>query len=120
MRKEIIITLVVFCLLLTVGAQDNSDSVPAKPIQLQVSAEYEGSSTIGHLRWRDASDNELGFEIHRTQGSGEYELVGRVGADTDNYKDTVGKYVSGAYTYKVIPFNQAGKGEASNEYTVWF
>ncbi len=120
MRNKPIFTLVVLCLLLTGVAQDDNDNVPAKPIQLTVSAVYEGSDTIGHLKWRDVSDNELGFEIHRTQGSGEYQLVGRVGADTDNYKDTVGKYVSGAYTYRVVPFNQAGKGEPSNEYTVWF
>ena len=120
MRKEIIFTLIVLCLLLSGVAQDENDRVPATPIQLTVSAVFEGSDTIGHLKWRDVSDNELGFEIHRTQGSAEYELVGRVGADTDNYRDTVGKYVSGAYTYMVKPFNQAGKGEASNEYTVWF
>ena len=63
MRKEIIFTLIVLCLLLTGVAQDDSDSVPAKPIQLTVSAVYEGSNTIGHLKWRDVSDNELGFEI---------------------------------------------------------
>lgn len=120
MRKELVFTIVLLCLMLSGSAQDDNAAVPAKPIQLVVSAVYEGSDTIGHLKWRDMSDNELGFEIHRTQGSGDFQLIARIGADTDNYKDIVGKYVSGAYTYKVYPFNQAGKGEASNEYTVWF
>ncbi len=120
MRKEITFALVLLGLLLTGTAQNDKEKVPAKPIQLTVSAEFEGSNTIGHLQWRDMSDNELGFEIYRTQGSEEFQPIARVGADTDNYKDTVGKYVTGAYTYKVYPFNLAGKGEPSNEYTVWF
>ncbi len=120
MRKEFVFACVLLSLLLPALAREEGDSVPAKPLQLTVSAEYEGSDSIGHLRWRDMSDNELGFEIYRTQGSEEFELVGRVGADTDNYRDVVGKYVSGAYTYRVQPFNEHGKGEASNEYTVWF
>lgn len=120
MKKKLLPLLILLSIALPVWAQNGEGEVPAKPLQLTVAAEYEGSDTIGHLSWRDMSDNELGFEIYRTQGSEEFELVGRVGADTDNYKDVVGKYVSGAYTYKVQPFNQHGKGEESNTYTVWF
>ncbi len=120
MRNLTILALAVFILMLNGTAAEDNSQVPEKPQQLTVSALYEGSNTIGHLKWRDMSDNELGFEIYRTQGSEEFELVGRVGADTDNYKDTIGKYVSGAYTYKVRPFNEHGKGEESNVYTVWF
>jgi len=120
MRKVMVFTLIVFSLLLPMSAQEDESKVPAKPLQLTVTALYEGSNSIGHLKWRDMSDNELGFEIYRTQGSEEFKLVGRVGANTDNYKDVVGKYVTGAYTYRVQPFNGSGKGEASNEYTVWF
>ena len=120
MNKKYLLPLILLSLVFSVLAQDEEGEVPAKPLQLTATAEYEGSDTIAHLRWRDMSDNELGFEIYRTQGSEEFEMVGRVGADTDNYKDVVGQYVSGAYTYKVQPFNQYGKGEESNAYTVWF
>lgn len=120
MRMKIVLGLIFWSLLSILPAQDKESDLPAKPLQLTVSAEYEGSDTIGYLKWRDMSDNELGFEILRTQGSEEFEIVGRVGADTDNYRDVVGQYVTGAYTYKVRPFNQHGKGEDSNEYTVWF
>jgi len=72
------------------------------------------------LKWRDMSDNELGFEIMRSQNQSEFKVVGMVGANTSRYRDRVGKYLAGAYTYKVRAFNQKGKSEESNAASVWF
>ena len=60
--KNVMILAVAAALLTFSGtAIDDNNGVPAKPLQLTVSAVYEGSDTIGHLEWRDMSDNELGF-----------------------------------------------------------
>ena len=94
--------------------------VPEKPIQLEAKREYEGANAIAVLKWRDMSDNELGFEVLRADNNGEFRVVGMVGANTPRYRDTVGKYIAGAFTYKVRAFNEAGKSQDSNSSSVWF
>jgi len=94
--------------------------VPEAPFQLEVSTDYEGATCIAALKWRDMSESELGFEVLRSQNNSEFEVVGMVGANTSHYRDKVGKYVVGGFTYKVRAFNQAGKSEESNASSVWF
>jgi len=94
--------------------------VPKAPFQLEVSTDYEGATSIAALKWRDMSDNELGFEVLRSQNNSEFEVVGMVGANTSHYRDKVGRHIAGAFTYKVRAFNQAGKSEESNAASVWF
>jgi hypothetical protein len=101
-------------------AQENEEEVPEAPFQLEATTDYEGATCIAVLKWRDMSDNELGFEILRSQNKEEFKVVGMVGANTSRYRDKVGKYLAGAYTYKVRAFNQAGKSEESNAVSVWF
>ena len=101
-------------------ALEAEGEVPEAPFQLEARIEYEGATGIAALKWRDMSDNELGFEVLRSQNNEEYELVGMVGANTSRYRDKVGKYVTGAFTYKVRAFNEAGKSEVSNAVSVWF
>jgi len=95
-------------------------SVPEKPLQLEAKTEYQGSTAIAVLKWRDMSDDELGFEILRSDNSGEFRVVGMVGANTVGYRDRIGKYTTGAFTYKVRAFNEEGPGEESNPASVWF
>lgn len=94
--------------------------VPEKPLQLETSQEYEGANAIAVLNWRDMSDNELGFEVLRADNNGEFRVVGMVGANTPRYRDKIGKYITGSFTYKVRAFNEAGKSEESNASSVWF
>jgi hypothetical protein len=94
--------------------------VPEKPLQLDASQEYEGANAIAVLKWRDMSDNELGFEVLRADNNGEFRVVGMVGANTPRYRDKIGKYITGSFTYKVRAFNEAGKSEESNASSVWF
>ncbi len=96
------------------------EQVPEKPIQLEATKEYQGANAIAVLKWRDMSDNELGFEVLRADNNGEFRVVGMVGANTPRYRDTVGKYITGSFTYKVRAFNQAGKSQDSNASSVWF
>jgi len=101
-------------------SSEEAEKVPAAPFQLEATTDYEGATCIAALKWRDMSDNELGFEILRSQNKSEFKVVGMVGANTSRYRDKVGKYLAGAYTYKVRAFNQAGKSEESNAVSVWF
>jgi hypothetical protein len=66
------------------------------------------------------SDNELGFEVLRSDNNKEFRVVGMVGANTTRYRDKIGKYITGSFTYKVRAFNQAGRSEESNGVSVWF
>lgn len=97
-----------------------AEDVPPKPMQLEARTDFEGAVAIAVLSWREDGDNELGFEILRSDNNGDFRAVGMVGANTTNYRDEIGKYTTGAFTYKVRGFNDSGKGEASNTASVWF
>ncbi|HSR52880.1 MAG TPA: fibronectin type III domain-containing protein [Acidobacteriota bacterium] len=110
-------------LILTAGAlwaaQDKT--APQAPYDLQASTRYDGATAVAVLKWRDRADNELGFEIMRSDDAGKnYKVVGLVGANTTRYENKVGKYISGAFQFKVRAFNEAGKSETSNMVSVWF
>ncbi len=96
------------------------DDPPEAPDNLQASGEYEGAVAVATLTWQDESDNELGFEVLRSDNSGEFRVVGFVGANTGRYQDKVGKYVTGSFAYKVRAFNQTAKSDFSNVVSVWF
>lgn len=96
-------------------------SIPASPFDLRAKTKFEGATAIAELTWRDQSDNELGFEVLRSDDAGKtFKVVGMVGANTTRHEDKVGKYVSGAYQYQVRAFNEAGKSEPSNVAGAWF
>ena len=101
------------------GVQDE-DSVPEKPINLSAKSEFQGAVSVARLKWQDESDNELGFEILRSDNAKDYTVVGFVGSNTERHEDKVGKYVNGAFVYKVRAFNEHGKSEESNAASVWF
>ncbi|HSR68460.1 MAG TPA: fibronectin type III domain-containing protein [Acidobacteriota bacterium] len=122
MKFTIASCLIVISLLLVSAAwAAQQNGVPAAPYDLQASTRYEGGTAVAVLRWRDRADNELGFEILRSDDAGKnYKVVGLVGANTTRYENKVGKYVSGAFQFKVRAFNDAGKSEPSNMVSVWF
>ena len=99
------------------GAEENI--APDNPSDLKAKSEYKGAVARAVLAWLDGSGNELGFEILRSDNAEEFRVVGMVGANTTRYTDEIGKYITGAFTYKVRAFNQFGKSE-SNVAGVWF
>ncbi|MFQ5738334.1 MAG: hypothetical protein ACE5JX_04935 [Acidobacteriota bacterium] len=94
--------------------------VPEAPVNLSARGEYEGAVAIAKLSWQDESDNELGFEILRSDNGEDFRVVGFAGANTTRYEQKAGRYVTGAFTYKVRAFNEYGKSEESNPASVWF
>lgn len=100
------------------GAEE--EVAPDNPNDLSAKGKYIGAVATVVLSWLDRSENELGFEILRSDNAGEFRIVGMVGANTTRYTDEIGKYITGAFTYKVRAFNQFGKSEDSNVASVWF
>ncbi len=101
------------------AAQDEK-SVPARPINLSAKVEFQGAVAVARLKWQDESDNELGFEVLRSDNGKDFTVVGFVGSNTDRHEDKVGKYVTGAFAYQVRAFNEHGKSEESNIASAWF
>lgn len=101
-------------------AAGESNGVPNAPTDLRASTRFDGATAVAELQWRDQSDNELGFEILRSDNAGEFRVVGMVGANTTRYEDKIGRYITGAFVYRVRAFNEHGKSEPSNNVSVWF
>ncbi len=95
-------------------------AVPAKPFDLRSKTRFEGAVAVVTLTWRDLSDNELGFEVQRSDSGKEFKEVGMVGANTTRFEDRLGKYVTGSFQYRVVSFNQEGRSEPTNTTSVWF
>ncbi len=93
--------------------------VPDTPNNLRVFTRYDGATAVAELVWQDHSDDEVGFEILRSDNGKEFRVVGVVGADTAHYNDKVGKYITGGFSYKVRAFNKAGRSEDSNVVSIW-
>ena len=113
------VLLVLVSLSLGAGFQ-NENSVPARPVNLSAKVEFQGAVAVASLKWQDESDNELGFEILRSDNGKEFTVVGFVGSNTDHHQDKVGKYVNGAFAYQVRAFNEHGKSAESNTASAWF
>ena len=97
-----------------------ADKPPEAPTDLKGVKRFKGAMATTELTWKDRSDNELGFEILRSDGGKEFRVVGIVGANSSRYKDEIGKYVTGAFSYRVRGFNQNGKGKTSNTVSLLF
>ncbi len=81
----------------------------------------EGPSGLGarlgsiHLTWQDNSDNEDGFIIERKIGNaGQFQQVGRVGADVTAYEDHYTPEQNMPVFYRVVAFNSKGQSNYSN------
>ncbi len=93
--------------------------VPESPNNLRIFTSYEGATAVAELLWQDHSDDEVGFEVLRSDNGKEFRVVGVVGAGTAHYNDKVGKYITGGFSYKVRAFNEAGRSEDSNVVSIW-
>ena len=114
------ITVVLLAMTFAASAPKPAKEAPKAPSGLGVSTRFEGAMGIAELRWTDNSDDELGFEILRSDNGAEFRVVGMAGADTVRIDDDVGKYISGAFVYKLRAFNEAGRSEETRGVSAWF
>lgn len=68
------------------------------------------------LRWNDESMDELGFEIERAAGGGNFEKIATVGPNLASFVDREATGAS-AYAYRIRAFNEAGYSTYSNTAT---
>jgi len=73
-----------------------------------------GSDSRIDITWKDNSDNEEGFGIERKTDTGEYILIGTVGANITSYSDT-NVIPCSPYTYRVYAFSATTRTDYSNE-----
>ena len=120
LRKSIFVSLFLLPFLasgLTLAQEE--PGVPENPNNLRIFTSYEGATAVAELLWQDHSDNEVGFEVLRSDNGKEFRVVAVVGADSAHYNDNVGKYITGGFSYKVRAFNEAGRSEDSNVVSIW-
>ena len=88
----------------------NSNTVPMRPTNLTVS---EQQPLLAKLSWSDQSENELGYEIERRSGEGEFKRLAVVDSNVTTYLDSdLAEFVN--YKYHVRAFNDKGFSEFSN------
>jgi len=119
-RKSIFVSLFLLPFLVsgfTFAQQEKG--VPETPNNLRISTRYDGATAVAELLWQDHADNEVGFEVLRSDNGKEFRVVAVVGADSAHYNDKVGRYITGGFSYKVRAFNEAGKSEDSNVVSIW-
>ncbi len=119
-RKSIFVSLFLLPFLVSglTFAQEEKE-VPETPTNLRIFTHYDGATAVAELLWQDDSDDEVGFEVLRSDNGKEFRVVGVVGADTAHYNDKVGKYITGGFSYKVRAFNEAGRSDDSNVVSIW-
>ena len=119
-RKSILVSLFLLPFLVSglTFAQEEKE-VPEAPNNLRIFTRYDGATAVAELLWQDHSDNEVGFEVLRSDNGKEFRVVVVVGADSAHYNDKVGKYITGGFSYKVRAFNAAGRSEDSNVVSIW-
>jgi chitodextrinase len=72
------------------------------------------SATSVKLTWTDNSTSETGFKIERITGTGVFEEIAVVTANTSTYTHT-GLQPSTSYTYRVFAYSDAGNSAFSNQ-----
>ncbi len=120
LRKSIFVSLFLLPFLasgLTFAQEEKG--VPETPNNLRVFTSYDGATAVAELLWQDHSDDEVGFEVLRSDNGKEFRVVAVVGADSAHYNDKVGKYITGGFSYKIRAFNKAGRSEDSNVVSIW-
>ncbi len=119
-RKSIFVSFFLFLFLVSglTFAQEEK-GVPENPNNLRIFTRYDGATAVAELLWHDQSDNEVGFEVLRSDNGKDFRVVAVVGADSAHYNDKVGKYITGGFAYKIRAFNEAGRSEDSNVVSIW-
>ncbi len=120
LRKSIFVSLFLLPFLASglTFAQEEKE-VPEAPNSLRAFTSYDGATAVAELVWQDTSDDEVGFEVLRSDNGKDFRVVAVVGADSAHYNDKVGKYITGGFSYKVRAFNKAGRSEDSNVVSIW-
>ncbi len=112
----IIVTCIIACLIILVCETKqviDYRGFPEPPSNLNG---YFLSASTYRLVWSDNSENETGFDIHRSQGI-IWSRLATVPGNTESYVDSL-QQDSTTYSYFVTAFNASGNSTASNIHSV--
>jgi fibronectin type 3 domain-containing protein len=91
----------------------NTTPIPAPSAPSNLLATAIDTNKVS-LAWADNSSNEFGFIIERKTGTGAWQLLATLGANTTSYLDTTA--IAGtSYTYHVRATGQGGDSANSND-----
>ncbi|MEO1049325.1 MAG: LamG-like jellyroll fold domain-containing protein [Bacteroidota bacterium] len=100
----------------SVEVSATTDPLPVPSVPSNLMATAVSSSEI-NLNWTDNANNETGFEIHRSNGSGgPYTFVGTTNANVTTFNDA-GLTASTSYYHVVLATNASGASAFSAEST---
>jgi hypothetical protein len=103
--------IIAFCDTRTCLDTGGGGSPPLAPSDLNATAV---SSSQIDLAWTDNADNELGFEIERSEDDGTtWGLIAVVGSDVTSYSDS-GLAAGATYLYRALAYNYDGDSPYSN------
>jgi subtilisin family serine protease len=89
-------------------------SLPAAPANLAGTALPKGGVS---LTWIDKANNEDGFQLERQVGTGSYQLLATLSANTLKYSD-MSTVARTTYSYRIRAFNASGSSAYSNATSV--
>ena len=87
----------------------STPTLPAAPSNLAATAV---SASQINLSWNDNANNETGFKIERSSGTG-WTQIAQTGANVTSYANT-GLAAGTTYSYRVSAYNSAGSSASSN------
>jgi transcriptional regulator CtsR len=88
---------------------NSSGDILLPPTNLTVTEVSDGVE----LNWVDNSNNELGFEIERSENGGSFSLINTTGANISSYVD-LNVTQSNAYEFRIRATNDSGTSNYSN------
>jgi len=98
-----------------IGASERNGAPPAPTAPTAptgCAAQSLGGLQI-RVTWTDASNNETGFRIERSDAGGAFASAGTIGAGVVTFTDSA--LTDGvAYTYRIVAYNAVGDSTASN------
>ncbi|MEO1448147.1 MAG: glycoside hydrolase family 9 protein [Bacteroidota bacterium] len=95
------------------GTVQTPKDIPAAPTSLTALVNPQDNV---ELQWNESTDNEIGFQVERKLGSGEFVLVTNTSSNVTDFVDA--GLADGTYTYRVRSYNSIGFSAYTSEQTV--
>ncbi len=111
-----LLALLTVCIGLVLSCDEEKKSNPVPPTAPNLLTATLITTNSITLNWNDRSDNEEGFDLEMGEG-GHWHLHTTLGTDVTSYV-VDGLAANTQFSFRVFAFNNAGRSESSNEYTV--
>lgn len=90
-----------------------AQALDSAEILLSLTPNYDSARM--ELSWNDDFTNEIGWYVQRDNGSGTFDIIDSLPANSTNFFDTAVVMYGEVYTYRVNAFNAVSGSDFSNE-----